>query len=210
MLKTNEKSKIRMAAASAVLVAAIYVCSVLTYFAAASDTVRNDVVRMHILANSDTAADQQVKLKVRDALLEMSSQAYSANTDKRDVTEYFEKSAADITRLAEKVLNENGFGYGAETELCKEYYTTRTYGDLTFPAGVYTSVKVKLGEGKGHNWWCVMFPPLCVPAAEKVTDGGDGIELLTDSGEKVITGGEKFAVRFKIVEWYEWLRDNLK
>lgn len=209
MQKIDTKKRIQMITAAFVLVTALYICSAFTYFEAASDSVRSGVVRMHILANSDGEADQQVKLRVRDALLEMSADGYKSGMNKQEAAEYFENSAADITKLAENVLKDNGFSYGASTKLCREYFTTRTYGDLTFPAGIYTSVKVVLGEGKGHNWWCVMFPPLCVPAAEKVTADGEGLDLLTDSGEKIITNGEKYAVRFKIVEWYEWLRDNL-
>ena len=209
MTEFNAKNRIRMFTAALVLVLAVYACAAFTYFEAASDSVRNGVVRMHILANSDSEADQQVKLCVRDALLEMSAQNCKDSISGQEAAEYFENEAADITELAESVLKENGFTYGASTKLCREYFTTRRYGNLTFPAGIYTSVKVELGEGKGHNWWCVMFPPLCVPAAEKVTADGEGFDLLTDSGEKIITNGEKYAVRFKIVEWYEWLRDNL-
>ena len=140
MIKFDTKNRIKMFSAALVLVLAVYSCAAFTYFEAASDSVRNGVVRMHILANSDSEADQQVKLCVRDALLKMSARNCKGDMSRQEAAEYFENAAADITELAESVLKENGFTYGASTKLCREYFTTRQYGDLTFPAGIYTSV----------------------------------------------------------------------
>ena len=159
------------------------------------EKVRGEVVRLHVLANSDSEADQAVKLLVRDALLGSGSELFSGEVTARGAA------------VAEKVLRDNGFDYGADIRLVNEYFTTRSYEGFTLPAGRYTAVKVVLGSGKGHNWWCVMFPPLCLPAASEKTDidavlGRDGAEL--------IEGGSKYEIRFKIVEVIESIKEKFR
>ena len=187
----------------------LYLAFALTYFASSSAEVRENVVRLHVLANSNSNEDQRVKLMVRDALLERNTSLLSCKVTPQNAGEYFEGSKAELEKCANEVLLENGFDYKAKIVLCKEYYTTREYGDLTFPAGQYTSVKVVLGKGEGKNWWCVMFPPLCVPAAEGEVDVNESVALetyLTEDGEKIVSSGG-FKVGFKLVEWYEKLQD---
>ena len=87
-------------------------------------------------------------------------------------------------KTAKKTLKENGFNYNVKITLQEEYFNTRTYGNLTFPAGQYTALKVVLGNGEGKNWWCVMFPPLCVPAADGLETNETTADYLTISGEK--------------------------
>lgn len=181
-----------------------------TYFASAAGSVRNDVVRLHILANSDSAEDQAVKLKVRDALLECNTKILSNGVSSENAHIYFDESKAELLKTAQKVLKENGFLYNATLTLEKEYFETRQYGTLTFPAGEYLAVKVILGEGDGHNWWCVMFPPLCVPAAESAdihTEKTDG--YLTVAGEDIVNGGNKYVMKFKLLELYEEIREKI-
>ena len=111
---------------------------------------------------------------------------------------------SDIERLqnaAQNVLTENGFDYGVRVEIGKDYFNTRTYdGEVTLPAGEYEAVRVILGEGKGQNWWCVMFPPMCLPAAEADTEISD---VLTQNEEDVVKSNPKYEARFKIVELFE-------
>lgn len=181
-----------------------------TYFTASAEGVRKDVVRLHILANSDSHIDQAVKLKVRDAILETDAQILGNGVNVDNALEYFQDSKDILLNAAEKTLRENGFDYGVTVSLDEEYFKTRSYGRLTFPAGQYTSLKVVLGNGKGKNWWCVMFPPLCVPAADGVeVDKEKTAEYLCDSGQKVINGGNKYVVKFKLLELYEELRLKL-
>ena len=187
----------------------LYVAFAISYFASTSAEVRESVVRLHVLANSNSNEDQRVKLMVRDALLERNTSLLSCKVTPQNAGEYFEGSKAELEKCANEVLRENGFDYTAKIVLCKEYYTTREYESLTFPAGQYTSVKVVLGKGKGENWWCVMFPPLCVPAAEGEVgvDGGVALEsYLTEDGEKIVSSGG-FKVGFKVVEWYEKIQN---
>ena len=188
----------------------IYMAFSCTYFTASAGTVKEDVVRLHILANSNSEIDQEVKLKVRDALLETNASILSDSVTKENAKEHFESSKEILLKTAKKTLKENGFNYNVKITLQEEYFNTRTYGNLTFPAGQYTAIKVVLGEGEGKNWWCVMFPPLCVPAADGLETNETTADYLTQSGEKIVNGGEKYIVKFKLLEIYEELRNKLK
>ena len=187
----------------------LYMAFSCTYFTASAGTVKEDVVRLHILANSDSEIDQDVKLKVRDALLNTNASILSDNVTTENAKEHFEESKELLLKTAKETLKDNGFNYNVKITLQEEYFNTRAYGNLTFPAGQYTALKVVLGEGEGKNWWCVMFPPLCIPAADGLETNENTADYLTQSGEKVVNGGEKYIVKFKLLEIYEGLRDKL-
>ena len=187
----------------------IYMAFSCTYFTASAETIKDDVVRLHILANSNSQIDQEVKLKVRDALLETNASILSDEVTKENAKEHFENSKEILLKTAKETLKENGFNYNVKITLQEEYFETRAYGNLTFPAGQYTALKVILGEGDGKNWWCVMFPPLCVPAADGIETKETTADYLTQSGEKIVNGGEKYIVKFKFLEIYEELRNKL-
>ena len=191
-----------------VIAISLYMAFSCTYFTASAQTVKEDVVRLHILANSNSEIDQEVKLKVRDALLETNASILSDSVTKENAKEHFESSKEILLKTAKKTLKENGFNYNVKITLQEEYFNTRTYGNLTFPAGQYTALKIVLGEGEGKNWWCVMFPPLCVPAADGLETNETTADYLTQSGEKIVNGGEKYIVKFKFLEIYEELRDK--
>ena len=192
------------------IILSLYMAFSFTYFCMASEGVKDDVVRLHILANSDSEKDQNVKLLVRDALLNENTRLLSDGVTTDNAEEYFEENKDKLLAVAKKTLEENNFDYNVSISLGEEYFETRRYGDLIFPAGEYTSLKVVLGEGKGHNWWCVMFPPLCVPSASDVeADESKTADYLTHSGEKIINGGNKYIIKFKILELYEGLRNEL-
>ncbi len=188
----------------------LYLAFSCTYFAGAANSVREDVVRLHILANSDSPEDQEVKLKVRDALLSKNTALLTQGVNQENASAYFELSKDELQRTAKEVLWENGFDYDVRMYLEKEYFETREYGELIFPAGEYTALKVILGEGEGKNWWCVMFPPLCVPAADDVEIKGNTDDYLTESGNEIVNGGKKYIVKFKLLEVYEELRDRIR
>ncbi|MBQ1412970.1 MAG: stage II sporulation protein R [Clostridia bacterium] len=170
-----------------------------------SREIRGSVLRLHVLANSDSESDQALKLKVRDRLLTVSRTLY-ADADSRD--EAIARTREELPRLqaeAERVLRENGSQDGVRVVLEDTYFTTRTYGDVTLPAGEYTAVRVMIGQAKGHNWWCVMFPPLCLSAAEEEPDAAESL-CLEDvlSGEEMdFVEGGGYEPRFKCVELYE-------
>ena len=177
----------------------------LTGFSADCENVRSNVVRLHILADSDCDADQKVKLLVRDALLESGAEIFSGTISIDTASDALEKEKDKLIAVAETVLRENGFDYDVTINMVREYYTTRTYENYTLPAGEYLSLKVILGKGEGRNWWCVMFPPLCLPAASPSTDID---AILGADGAKLIKSNPKYEMRFKIVEIFESVRNR--
>ena len=163
--------------------------------------ISSGIVRLHIIANSDEDADQNVKLAVRDALLEAQKDIFPDGIQKELSTEEKEK----IVALSQKVLAENGMTYGAMAETGNWYFPTKKYGNITLPAGNYDGVRVILGEGQGRNWWCVMYPPLCfTESAVGVADEKSRHTLKESMGEfeyEMITGNNlKIKPAIKLVE----------
>jgi stage II sporulation protein R len=208
--KAFNERKDKILLSSIAIIFILYMAFSFTYFSASTESVRDDVVRLHILANSDSEKDQAVKLLVRDALLNENTRLLSGGVDTENAEEYFLENKEKLLEAAKETLQKNNFDYVVSISLGKEYFETRSYGKLIFPAGEYTSLKVILGEGKGHNWWCVMFPPLCVPAADDVEiEESKTAAYLTRGGEKIVNGGNKYIIKFKILELYEELRNEL-
>ena len=121
-------------------------------------------LRLHVVANSNSAEDQAVKLAVRDNLLEYSGQAMEKADSAEEAEEYVLGHMAEIENNARSVLAQNGFDYGATVSVGEFYFPKKSYGDTVYPAGNYQAVKIVLGAGEGNNWWCVIFPPLCLIA----------------------------------------------
>lgn len=119
------------------------------------------IIRLHVVANSDSEFDQELKLKVRDEVIS-SVNDLSENKDIEQSREWIESQLGDIEQLAEEVIRENGCNYKAAAELGVRWIPEKTYGDMTFPAGNYEALTITLGKGEGENWWCVLFPPLCL------------------------------------------------
>ena len=177
----------------------------LACFDARCEEVRDNLLRLHILANSDSEADQSVKLKVRDALLEECSDLFEGASSIDEAAALAKANLPRLQKVAQEVLKDEGMDYGAAAEVAPTDFNTREYGELTVPAGEYLAVQVLLGEGQGQNWWCVCFPNICLgSAAGKVDDA------LDKSGQAVVKGGQKFKVKFKIVEIYEMVKAKLK
>lgn len=125
--------------------------------------ISREVLRFHVLANSDGDADQSVKLKVRDEILRWLEGELSEEEQKdlQKMEKRIGELLPQIEQLALQVLEDNGFSYGARVSLARDYFPVRTYGDCTFPAGIYTALRICLGNAEGHNWWCILFPRLC-------------------------------------------------
>lgn len=175
----------------------------------AAATVREECLRLHVLADTDSEADQQVKLMVRDAVLEETKELFTSCLSASEAAVRAAENADEIKAIAEGVLRENGFSYGAQVSVEKEYFGTRQYDDVALPAGNYTALKVVLGDGQGHNWWCVMFPPLCLPAVtERNEDSVYGV--FGESGGDLVTGKSGYKVKFRIVEIVEGIIESLK
>ena len=172
-------------------------------FAKTCDSIRDEVLRLHILANSDSEKDQAVKLKVRDALLIEGKNLFLDCKSKEDALQQLSYNREHLEKLANQTLKENGMPYVAKIKIQKDFFNTKSYDDsATLPAGEYMAVRVLLGEAKGHNWWCVMFPPMCLPAA---TDSTQLEEILSENEMNLVEKNPKFDIRFKIIEVFEKL-----
>lgn len=165
------------------------------------DELRGSVLRLHILANSDSEQDQRLKLMVRDKLLE--SGLFESAESLSQAEAIAEKKLDKITDIAERVLRENGCAHKVTAELADVDFGDRTYGDITMPAGRYRALRIKIGSAEGHNWWCVMYPPLCLPAACEAEDGVGEDESAAEANfdEKeldILHKPRKYKVRFAI------------
>lgn len=134
-------------------------------FDAACEDLRQNVLRLHIIANSNSEADQAVKLLVRDRILEETADIFSGAEGLNQAEKRAAENLWNIAECAEETLKANGFGYGAAAEIGNSYFETREYESFTLPAGNYRSLIIRLGKAEGKNWWCVVFPAVCIPAA---------------------------------------------
>lgn len=175
----------------------------ITGFASTCEEIRGDVLRLHVLANSDSGEDQQLKLLVRDALLEKGKNIFDGSVTKENAEEKIEKEKEALIKTAKKVIKENGFNYDVEITVTDEFFTTRTYENVTLPAGKYKAVRVLIGESAGQNWWCVMFPPLCIPTAQP-----DMNLFFTEDEIKLVESDPRYEPRFKIIEIYENIKNH--
>ena len=160
--------------------------------------IQEDVLRLHILANSDSEEDQAVKLKVRDRILLESGELFNTVGDKSSAQEKAAENTDKVEQIAKEVLAEEGFSYPVTAKVTRQFFDTRVYDGFTMPAGRYDSLQVILGEGAGRNWWCVLYPPLCISAAEKTQEKLE--ENFTEGERQVLESEPKYEVRFFIVE----------
>ena len=175
-------------------------------FAAACGQLPRDVVRLHVVANSNGAEDQAVKLLVRDAVLEEAARWYQGAGSMEEASSQLCTHLQSIAGAARQVLGEQGVGYSATAQITEMYFPTRDYGDFRLPAGRYRTLRVTLGEGAGKNWWCVVFPSLCLPAATQE----EALLTLPEGERQVVEGGQDVQVKLKAVELWESLREWLR
>ncbi len=175
-------------------------------FAAACGQLPRDVVRLHVVANSNGAEDQAVKLLVRDAVLEEAARWYQGAGSMEEASSQLCTHLQSIAGAARQVLGEQGVGYSATAQMTEMYFPTRDYGDFRLPAGRYRTLRVTLGEGAGKNWWCVVFPSLCLPAATQE----EALLTLPEGERQVVEGGQDVQVKLKAVELWESLREWLR
>ncbi|MDD2954739.1 MAG: stage II sporulation protein R [Oscillospiraceae bacterium] len=181
-------------------------CTFFTGFAARCRDIRQDTLRLHILANSDSDFDQGVKLAVRDAILEDAAELFSGVSCRAAMERQAQEKLPEIEAAARAALKKLGVETPVKAQVVTMFFDTRVYGEALLPAGRYRAVRVTLGKGQGKNWWCVLFPPLCLPAA--------GAKPPSEESEKVqkelLPEGERprYRMRLAVVEWAEELRER--
>lgn len=163
--------------------------------------IYDSVVRLHILANSDSEEDQTLKLAVRDAVLSEYGELLKC-PDKEAAAIRLTELMPAIKNTAQQVLATHGCHHTVNLYFTEEEYPTRDYGSLRFPAGVYPSLRIVIGEGNGQNWWCVLFPPICLDAASEEstpppTEAPDG---LTDAQWRLVSQNGEYEIRFRLLE----------
>lgn len=185
-----------------VLIALVICCATsINTFSKQCDSIRDKMLRMHVIANSDSKEDQELKLKVRDAVLEAGKEQFDGSVTSKDAEKILVPHLKDLEQVALETIKNEGFDYSVKITVGEEYFKTRIYDNsVTLPAGYYTAVKVVIGEGAGQNWWCVMFPPMCLPAANAECELSD---VLNTDETDIVTNSEKYKFKFKIVEFLE-------
>lgn len=163
------------------------------------DELRSSVLRLHILANSDSDEDQRLKLCVRDALLEQCG-GFFGEAESLDEAELMaEEKLTEIERIACKTLEQQGSDQSVCAKLVNMHFDERVYGDITMPEGDYRALRIEIGSAGGHNWWCVMYPPLCLPAACDVAVNKSAEDDFFDADElDIMYHPKKYRIRFAV------------
>ncbi len=171
--------------------------------------IYDTVVRLHVVANSDSPEDQALKLRVRDAVINVVTPAVDGCRSQSEAIAAIGRVMDEISFAAEKVVDEEGYDYSVKVEIGEEHYPTKNYESCAFPEGEYVSLRVLIGDSEGQNWWCCLFPPLCLSAASADSDNEEAFISVGLSSDqyKIITENDnpKYKVRFKILEAFEKL-----
>lgn len=169
--------------------------------------VSDSVLRLHVLANSDSAEDQSLKLMVRDAVLEEAKVILPEGSSVREAEQILSRNLERLAAAGAAVVEREGYDYPVSARLEDSWFPTKEYEDFALPAGQYRALRIVIGEGEGQNWWCVVFPPLCLasvsePAAQTALEAGmNGRQVALLTGES-----EGYVVKFKLLEWWEQLK----
>ncbi len=183
-----------------------------TYSDTIQNGIANEVIRFHVLANSDSKEDQELKIKVRDSILNEYKEELSACENIYQTKKVINDNLEKIAECAERTIKNEGYDYNVKASLSVDKFPTKKYGDVVFPAGDYTALRIEIGEAKGRNWWCVMFPPLCfVDITHNEIPENDKQQLkniLTEEEYSIISSAENntsipVKIKFKIVELWQ-------
>ena len=180
-----------------------------SYVSAVSSNISSSVFRLHVIANSDSSDDQNLKYIVRDRILDyMNSLVDTKISSKEEIMRIVSENLENFRSIAQNTVYENGYDYNVNIEIGNFAFPTKAYGDIALPSGYYDALRVSIGEAKGKNWWCVMFPPLCfvdVSSGVVPEDSKETLEeSLSDEEYELISGSStEFEVKFKFVEFFE-------
>ncbi|MGO5065685.1 stage II sporulation protein R [Clostridium sporogenes] len=168
--------------------------------------ISNKIIRFHVLANSDSIEDQSLKLKVKDEIINYMMPKLDKSSSIDESRKILKENDKEIKRIAEDIINKNGYKYSVNTHLGQDQFPIKTYGNITLPQGKYEAYKIVIGNGEGQNWWCVMFPPLCFV---DVTKGEVSTKETEQKMKKVLKEEElksiknsknSYEIKFKVVE----------
>ena len=174
------------------------------------DQLADKVVRLHILANSDSEEDQALKLRVRDRVLERATELLEQTGDRREAESRLRGQLLELERIAAEEISDCGYEYDVTAEVANTMFPTKEYDGFTLPAGEYLALRIIIGEGNGHNWWCVVFPPLCTTAAADVPASALAAGFDEEEVALVTEENEGYVLKFKAMEWWEAIREKIE
>ena len=172
------------------------------------DDLADKVVRLHVLANSDSEEDQALKLRVRDVVLERATAILEQSADRREAESRLRGQLLELERIAAKEIAAEGYDYPVTVNLENTDFPTKEYDGFTLPAGEYLALRVIIGEGKGRNWWCVVFPPLCTAASADVPASALAAGFSEEEVRLITEESQGYVLKFKAVEWWETLKEK--
>jgi len=186
--------------------------SAISYVDAVSSSISNSIFRLHVVANSNSAEDQNLKYQVRDELIQYMNSISKNVSSKEDIIELANKNKETLYQIAKQVIYDNGYDYDISINIGVFDFPTKSYGDISFPAGIYDALRVEIGSAKGENWWCVMFPPLCfvdISSGIVPDDSKETIEnSLSEEEYDIISNQSSPSIKFKfsLIEIFQNLR----
>ena len=180
----------------------------ISYANSTISNLSNNLFRLHVIANSDSEEDQNLKYAVRDNLISYMNTICKNTTSKEDAVKIANNHINDFYMIAKDTAKKNGYNYDIKISIGNYPFPTKTYGDISLPAGYYDALKVKIGEAKGRNWWCVMFPTLCfVDISNGVIPEDSKQDLQNNLSQEnynlISAGNTEYKFKFKIVELFE-------
>ena len=182
--------------------------SAISYVSAVSNNIADSVFRLHVIANSDSNEDQELKYKVRDAVLEYMNSITEDCSSKEKAIQIAKDHEDEFYKVAKQTIEENGYDYSVNIKIGNFSFPTKTYGDISLPAGNYDALRIEIGNASGQNWWCVMFPPLCFVDVSSGVVPDESKEIMQDnlSTEEytLISDSDSSDVKFKfgLVEFF--------
>lgn len=172
------------------------------------DELADKVVRLHVLANSDSEEDQALKLRVRDVVLERATAILEQSADRREAESRLRGQLLELERIAREEILASGYDYPVTAELQNTDFPAKEYDGFTLPAGEYLALRIMIGEGQGQNWWCVVFPPLCTAASADVPASALAAGFSQDEVSLITEENQGYVLKFKSVEWWETLKEK--
>lgn len=197
----SRRAKLEISAALGLLAAVLL--ADFGQFTQVCDTVRHDTLRLHILANSDSKEDQQLKLAVRDTIVRTAGELFAKKDTKQQALRTAQMQIPRLRAAAQRTVQEMGYDYPVTVRIENQYFRTREYEGFTLPAGRYDALRVEIGAHEGRNWFCVLFPPMCVPAASQEQE----MQGYTQKQREIVAG--RYTVKFAAAELLSFLRESL-
>lgn len=211
-LKLIQNSKVKRACIILLLLCLFILISAASYANTVSEDIANSVFRLHVIANSDSIEDQNLKYKVRDNILQYMNSISQNCSSKEEVVALANAHKEDFSRIAKQTIIDNGYEYDVKVNIGNFDFPTKYYGDISLPAGNYDALRIEIGKASGQNWWCVMFPPLCFVDVSSgiVPDESKSImqDNLTDEEYNIISDKTSSDIKFKfsLIEMFQNLK----